>query len=76
MYINAINPVFSAKIKPLVILAKENSKDKYLYNEVADIVKEFKVPALFHNYEIDISSPTKEVISKLNALGILYKFVK
>lgn len=76
MSINAIRPTSFAAIKPLTIAAKANAKDMYLYNEVADIVKELKVPATFHNYRIDISAPTREVISKLNELGILYKFAK
>lgn len=52
--------------------AKENIKVPYLYNNVLDIVKECKVPAVFSNDNIEISSVTKDVVKQLKERGIKF----
>jgi hypothetical protein len=54
------------------IKGADNKSRLYLYNEVNDITKEFKIPATFHTGEIELPSVTKDVIKKLNDLGIKF----
>ena len=73
MSVKAINPIYTGW-KTAVILAKtgENVERPYLYNEILDITKKFKVPANFHVDKIELPTPTTDVIAKLNELGIKF----
>jgi len=51
----------------------DNPNHKYLYNEVNDITREFKIPANFHTYKIELPTVSKAIIDKLNELGIKFK---
>lgn len=64
---NGIN--FQAGVR---IRGKENSGRKYLYNEVNQLVRDFKIPANFKTSEIELPSVSKTVIAKLNELGIKF----
>ncbi len=54
------------------VLAAKNAKNKYLYNQVMDVVKENHVSATFSNKGIDFSSVTEKIITDLTNLGILF----
>ena len=70
MHVNRINNMgFGGGI---VISARKNAANTYLYNQVADIVKENHISAIFSNLEISFSSTTKKALSQLRKLGIKY----
>ena len=54
------------------ISCKENKGKIYLYNEVNNITKEFKIPATFRTNNIELPSVTDKVINKLKELGIKF----
>ena len=68
-YFTGINPVKITKN------LKDNKNIKYLYNDVLDVVNDCRIPAVFGNDRIDLPSPTKAALDKLNSLGIAYKIV-
>jgi hypothetical protein len=74
MKINAITPVYT-DLKSVLIKSKskENIQRPYLYNEILNITKKFRVPATFHNNKIELPTPTIAVIDKLNELGIKFE---
>ena len=74
MRINAITSAYSDfKSVRIMSKSKENIKRPYLYNEILDITRKFKVPATFHNNKIEMPNPTLSVITKLNELGIEFQ---
>ncbi len=78
MRTNNVTPVLFTGINPVVIKPKykKNINKPYLYNDVLDITKDFRVGAVFHNNKIELPSPTKEIIEKLRSLGIAYTYKK
>jgi len=54
----------------------ENKGRIYLYNEVNNITKEFKIPATFRTNNIELPSVTDNVINKLKELGIKFNIKK
>lgn len=74
MQINKISQTnFNAGVK---IKANENTAKKYLYNEVNDITKKYKIPATFMTHEIDLPTVSKLVLARLQELGIKYTGLK
>jgi hypothetical protein len=70
MRVNSIVPTnFQAGVK---IRCVENKEHKYLYNEVNNITREFKIPATFKTHEIELPSVSEKIIAKLNELGIKF----
>lgn len=70
MQINQINPTsFNGGI---TVLASKNTKNKYLYNQVIDVVKENHISATISNRGFDFSSATEKIISELKSLGIIF----
>ena len=70
MKVNSIEPTtFRAGIR---IRGAENKGHQYLYNEINDITKEFKIPATFKTREIELPSVSKGVLAKLQELGIKF----
>lgn len=70
MNVNRIDSTnFGAGIK---VLARSNNRNKYLYNQVMDVVKNNHMSATFSNEGIDFPSATAKVISDLKNLGIKY----
>lgn len=51
----------------------QNSSHKYLYNEVVDIVKHHKVPALIKNEGIDIIDVPAKLLQELYTSGIKFE---
>ena len=56
----------------IMVLASKNSKNKYLYNQVIDVVKENHVSATISNRGFDFSSVTDKILSDLKNLGIVF----
>lgn len=54
------------------IPSDSNKHIKYLYNNVLDIVKQNKIPAMFGTKGIDLPSVTKNIIDKIKELGIIF----
>lgn len=50
----------------------ENKEHQFLYNEINNITKEFKIPATFRTQEIELPSINENVLSKLKELGIKF----
>ena len=74
MRANAITSVYTGwKAARILPKAKKNIERPYLYNEILDITKKFRVPANFQTHKIELPSPTKAVIAKLKELGIKYE---
>jgi len=70
MKVNAVTSInFGAGIR---INGADNKSHLYLYNEISNITKEFKIPATFRTKEIELPSITKSVIKRLNDLGIKF----
>ena len=64
---NVTSTNFGAGVR---IRCTENKNHQYLYNEINDITKEFKIPATFRTQEIELPSITKDILKKLKDLGI------
>lgn len=56
----------------IYISSDSNKHIKYLYNDVLDIVKQNKIPAMFGTKGIDLPSVTKNIIDKIKELGIIF----
>ena len=70
MNVNKINSTtFSGGIK---VAAAQNKANRYMYNQVMDIVKRNHVSATISNEGFDFPSVTKKVISDLKELGIAF----
>ena len=70
MQINKISPTsFNGGI---MVLASKNPENKYLYNQVIDVVKENHISATISNRGFDFSSVTDKIISELKNLGIIF----
>ena len=70
MKIYSITPTnFQAGVR---IFGAENKSHQFLYNEVNNITKEFKIPATFHTNMIELPSISEKIIKKLNELGIKF----
>ena len=70
MKIKSITPTnFQAGVR---ILGAENKSHQYLYNEINNITKEYKIPATFHTNMIELPSISEQIIKKLNELGIKF----
>lgn len=54
------------------IIVAENKENKYLYNHILNMTKEFKIPATFHTDMIELPSISKSIIAKLNELKIKF----
>ena len=66
---NVSSTNFQAGIK---IRGTENKGQKYLYNELLKLTKDYKIPANFHTNEVEFPSVSKSIIAKLNELGIKF----
>ena len=74
MRINSINPTnFGSGIK---IMSVENKGRTYLYNEVGDLMREFRIPAVFKTQEIELPSVSNNIILRLKELGIKFISMK
>ena len=70
MQVNNISSTnFQAGVR---IKSIENRHKNFLYNEVNDITKEYKIPANFRTHDIELPSVSKAILAKLNALGIKF----
>ena len=70
MRIDSISPAgFGAAVR---IRGAENQGRVYLYNEVNNLMREFKIPAVFKTQEIELPSVSENIIAKLNKLGIKF----
>ena len=56
----------------ILVLAAKNSENKYLYNQVLDVVKANHVSTTISNRGFDFSSVTEKIISELKNLGISF----
>ncbi|MBR6127722.1 hypothetical protein IKQ21_08575 [bacterium] len=56
----------------IVVPAAINTKNKYLYNQVLDVIKENHVSAIISNRGFDFSSVTDKIIAELKNLGIAF----
>lgn len=74
MKINNINQINFGK--SVIILASENKKNTYLYNQISDMIKEHHVPGIFQTNAIELPSVTEEVLKKVKELGIKYSVMK
>ncbi len=54
------------------IKAIDNKKHPYLYNEVLEIARIYKVPATFRSHEIELQTVSNEIYKKLNELKIRF----
>jgi len=62
-------PVFTSRI---VVPKKLNKSREFLYNEVLDVIKQEKKPAVISNEGIDISNACQKVADTLKKLGIKF----
>ncbi len=70
MRIDAIRPTnFKGGVN---INAAQNKECKYLYNKLLALTNEYKIPANFRTYEVELPTVTKVIIEKLNELGIKF----
>lgn len=54
------------------ILDAENKGNEFLHNHIQKITNDFKIPATFRSYEIELPSVSQAIIEKLNELGIKF----
>lgn len=74
MKVNNISSTNGTNFKAGIrIRGKENQEHKYLYNEVNQLTKEFRIPANFKTHEIELPSVNLAVMNALDKLKI--KFV-
>ena len=72
------NISFTAKpiFIPRKIVGNDLKSRPYLYNEVMDILKKHKSPAVFSNEGIEVSSPSQKFLDKLKEFGISFQTKK
>ena len=75
MKVPAIAPTVYSNLKSITILPKENAGRTYIFNEVLDLTNKLHTPATFHNNKIEVPTPTKLFLSRLNELGINFNEV-
>ena len=76
MNIQSVSPNFTGNLIHRVSpLYRKNKGNQYLYNQVIDIVKEAKTPAVVSNKGIDLMDPSKAVLDALEAKGIQSKIL-
>ena len=53
----------------------KNKERQYLYNEVLDLIKECRVPAVISNHGIKLPSPSTQILNRLNETGIHFETI-
>lgn len=77
MLVTKTSPSFTAKpiFVPRNLKGNDLKSRPYLYNEVMDILKKCKSPAVVSNKGIDIPSPKPEILEKFKEAGIKFQTV-
>lgn len=77
MYIMPLNTNFQGAGKVRIMRNSAHNKSRvYLYNELSDAVKKYKLPAEFGIEKVDVQYTNPKFIEKLRELGIEFNFIK
>jgi len=69
-----VNQISSTNFGTIVrIKSADNSKHPFLYNEIEQLRKDYRIPANFKTHEIELPSVSVDILHKLNELKIKFK---